>query len=135
MSRAEKDKGAAAERELAGLLREHLGIDIRRKLGAARDGGHDLSGLPVALEVKRCETLRLPAWWAQAWEQGVKANLPPALAYRRSRQPWRFRVPLAPLMGLPWTTWPAIEMTADVEIKAFAALVRYWMPEPVERAA
>ena len=42
---------------------------------------------------------------------------------------------VALLMGLPWTTWPAVEMTADVEIEAFAALVRGWMPEPVERAA
>ncbi len=47
-------KGASAEREIAGLLADHLGIRVRRKLGAGRsDDEGDIDGLPgVTAEVK-----------------------------------------------------------------------------------
>ena len=43
----QKRKGDQAERELATLLADHLGITIRRKLGAGRqDDTGDLAGIP-----------------------------------------------------------------------------------------
>ena len=51
-------KGKSAERELAKLLGDHLGLELSRNLDQTRDGGYDLIGLPgIALEVKRCERL------------------------------------------------------------------------------
>lgn len=54
MSHPSKRKGDKAELEAAALLAEHLGLPIRRKLGAGRtDDEGDLEGLPgFTLEVK-----------------------------------------------------------------------------------
>lgn len=93
MSKMSKSKGARGERELANILAEHLGIDVARNLSQSRDGGHDLDGLPLAVEVKRRETLRLGEWWQQAVEQAYVCGKVPALAFRQNRQPWQFLVP------------------------------------------
>ena len=100
MSAVPHCKGRTGERELARLLRKQLGAEITRNLEQSRHGGCDLLGVgPFALEVKRRERLALPTWWRQAAEQANRAGLIPALAYRQSRQPWRFVVPLGALMG------------------------------------
>ena len=39
-------KGKAGELEVADLLRDLLGTAVTRNLTQARDGGHDLIGLP-----------------------------------------------------------------------------------------
>lgn len=50
-------KGKEGERELARLLREHLGDGVSRNLEQARNGGADLNGLPGwCVEVKRAAT-------------------------------------------------------------------------------
>lgn len=47
MTNPSKDKGDRAERELAALLTDQLGIPMRRKLGAGRtDDTGDIDGLP-----------------------------------------------------------------------------------------
>lgn len=44
---AKKNKGDAAEREIARLLNERMGLSVRRKLGAGRqDDEGDLDGIP-----------------------------------------------------------------------------------------
>ena len=50
----QKRKGDAAEREIAAILADHLGLPVRRKLGAGRtDDEGDLEGVPGwTLEVK-----------------------------------------------------------------------------------
>lgn len=46
MTNSAKDKGDRAEREIAGILADQLGIRVRRKLGAGRaDDTGDLDGL------------------------------------------------------------------------------------------
>lgn len=54
MANASKRKGDSAERELAGILADHLGVNVRRKLGAGRmDDAGDIDGLAnVTIEVK-----------------------------------------------------------------------------------
>ncbi len=54
MTSASKRKGDQAEREIAGLLSDLLGMPVRRKLGAGRqDDEGDLDGIPdFTLEVK-----------------------------------------------------------------------------------
>lgn len=54
MSHPSKQKGDKAEREAAAILADHLGLPIRRKLGAGRtDDEGDMEGLPGwTVEVK-----------------------------------------------------------------------------------
>lgn len=101
MSRA---KGQRGEREFATTLEKwsqpvlaaiggDAAVMMRRNLQQSREGGHDLVGLDwLAVEVKRHETLSLPAWWRQTVDQAGRIGGIPFLAYRQNRSPWRFRV-------------------------------------------
>lgn len=92
MSASQRTKGATAERELAGILSDLLGVDCKRQLGQERDGGCDIKLGHARIQVKRRETLALPAWWRQAVADA--ADGVPVLAWRQSGKPWAFRVPL-----------------------------------------
>lgn len=90
-------KGAQAEREFLGMMRDQLGnMDIQRDLTQTRGGGADcaveLGG--TALEIKRQERPTISRWLEQARAQA--AGKVPAVAYRASRQPWRVLVELTP---------------------------------------
>lgn len=87
-----RTKGAVAERELFKLISQCLQIDVERNLVQTREGGADTSVGIWAIEVKRQEQYSFDAWWRQAVEQAERADKRPMLAYRKSRQPWRFRV-------------------------------------------
>lgn len=97
MGAAQRRKGATAERELAALLSDELGISVKRMLGQERDGGADLHIGDLRIQVKRCERESIPAWWRQA--QADAGDFIPVLAWRASRQPWRFRLLLADMTG------------------------------------
>jgi len=81
-----RSKGAAGEREFAGLISDYLGIEVKRKLGAARDGGDDIELGPYSIEVKRQERLSVPAWWRQCTSNAGEQE--PLLAMRWSRGEW-----------------------------------------------
>lgn len=124
MSNSQRRKGACGERELAKALSELLNLDISRNLDQTRDGGHDLDGLPFALEVKRQEKLSLGKWWRQAVEQAN--GRPPVLAYRQSRKPWRFVVPVMVMSeGIHVIDNPMYELdyTIEMGIELFCELV------------
>lgn len=87
--RRSRNKGAAAEREVLRLLGDELGRVLARNLMQSRDGGADcLQVAGWAIEVKRCERLSRPKWWAQAKAQAAERGAQPLLLYRRSREPW-----------------------------------------------
>jgi Holliday junction resolvase len=92
-------KGHDAERELVRYLREP-GFDVRRNLDQARDGGSDVLGFHhFAVEVKRCERLRV---W-EAIDQAAAATQPgqvPLVCFRRSRGDWQALLPLQELLSL-----------------------------------
>jgi Holliday junction resolvase len=92
--KASRNKGAAAERELATMLSDQLGVTIKRKLGQARDGGDDIQIGKYRIEVKRREALRLDEWCKQV-EAASGVGDVPIVAYRRNGQPWRVVVPIA----------------------------------------
>lgn len=95
MGKFSRNKGASAEREIANMLEAELGTGVKRRLGQARDCGHDLEGTdPFAVEVKRCETINMPKWFRQVEKAAAEAGLRPAVAYRRNGEPWRVRVDL-----------------------------------------
>lgn len=91
--RMSRNKGAAGERELAKILADELGVDVKRKLGQARDGGDDIQVGKYRLEVKRREALRLDDWCQQI-EVAARPGEWPVVVYRRNGQPWRAVVPL-----------------------------------------
>ena len=88
MSASQRNKGAAAEREVLKLLGQELGTVLERNISQTRAGGADcLSIKGWAIEVKRQERLSRPAWWRQACRQASGIG-EPLLLYRRSREPW-----------------------------------------------
>ena len=90
MTAMQQRKGKEGERELARLLREHLGAGVTRNLAQARQGGVDLQGLSGwAIEVKRAARPRLAEWWVQTCQQAEATGQRPALFYRLDRQLWR----------------------------------------------
>lgn len=135
-----RNKGRRGEAELARLLSDELGLEVTRNLLQAREGGHDLDGIPGwCLEVKRRARVtegEKRAWWEQARaaavemliRQGGAAN--PAVLYRADRQEWRA------LVGLPSVAYPKergavvppYEYTADISLQAFCFLVRESLP-------
>lgn len=88
MSAAQRNKGAAGERELFKLLGDELGIVVARNYAARWEGGCDSLTVPGwAIECKRCGALSIASWWSQATRQADGRK--PALFYRQSRRPWR----------------------------------------------
>lgn len=92
--RTARNKGKRGEREVANLLNERLGYEaFKRNIMQSRQGGCDLdTELPVAIEVKRQQTLQLTPWVAQAREQGQRVGKTPVLWYRRNNEPWSILV-------------------------------------------
>ena len=104
MSRSERDKGAAGEREVAAIFRAH-GFDCDR---VPNSGGLRLKGdlygsryrrLPCHVEVKRQERAQIWAWWAQATSE-AEEDVRPVLAFRRNRSEWLAVVRLDDLLEL-----------------------------------
>lgn len=99
MGRMSRNKGAAAERELAQILSDELGFVVKRKLGQARDSGDDIQVGKFRIEAKRRETLALPAWCRQI-EEHCKDGEVPIVAYRTNGQPWRIVMKLQDFLPL-----------------------------------
>ena len=83
-----RNKGAAAERELAALLTEELGYVVKRKLGQAREGGDDIQVGHFKFEAKRHENLSVMQWVRQI-EACTERHEVPVVAFRQSQQEWR----------------------------------------------
>lgn len=102
--RGARRKGANGENELAKILSDELGFVVKRKLGQARDGGHDIEIGRFLIEVKRQERLAIEDWCRQIEtacttysainEDGDLQPPVPVVVFRRNGQPWRAVVPL-----------------------------------------
>jgi hypothetical protein len=135
----QRNKGAAAERELFGLLSEHLGFVVRRNVDQARKGGADGIEIPGwAIECKRHETGFRSEWWEQAKAQGGEVRMP-ALCYRASRQPWRVRVLLQDavvcLGNMAGMTDCYGKAWIEMDLPTFAMIVRESLPVAKREAA
>jgi len=121
MGAKSRNKGKAGEREAAALLRELLGIDVRRRV-RQHDGDSDLLGVPGwVVEVKRAKSATpavVGAWWVQAKEQAGRDW--PLLLYRLDRQPWRAVWPLR--FVEPTIALDMFEYTADTSVTCWARL-------------
>ena len=105
MGKMQRTKGQVGERECARVLMAMTGLKVERALGAERDGGCDLVGLPTqyAPEVKRHKVRAYPSWQRQAEENA--AGLVPVIFYRLDKTVlWSARCRLSDVldgMGLP----------------------------------
>lgn len=94
-----RNKGAAAEREFTAILSEHLGTQIKRKLGQARDSGDDAQWGKFRFEIKRRETLAVMDWCRQI-ESHCQGDEVPVVAFRQNGQVWRVVLRLTDFLPL-----------------------------------
>lgn len=66
MSRYQRERGAAFEREIANDLRDSFGVSVKRNIGQARDGGDDITLPPFRIECKRRKGFVATKWLDQA---------------------------------------------------------------------
>lgn len=126
MSAMQRTKGRAGEREIAAIVRDLTGWDVRRRV-RQHEGDSDLDGVPGwSVEVKRHRTAsraEVARWWLQTVAQA--GDRTPVLMYRQDRGEWRAIWPLAALMtGHDVASWPGIEWTSDTSVEAWAAVAR-----------
>jgi Holliday junction resolvase len=121
-----RNKGAAGERELVGLLRELTGLDVRRRVSQYSQDT-DLVGVPGwAVECKRhaqVDRADLRNFWHQAVRQARGVEIP-VLFVRRDRDEWRAVWPLAAVLGVPVEGWLDYGMATEGTLAAWAAVFR-----------
>lgn len=107
----------------------------RASHSAAAKGGCDIVGIPkLAVEVKRCETLAVEAWWKQAVEQAEPGAMP-VLFYRKSRMPWTVRSWLyLGIQGAPGR-WVVADMKLGDFIEWYEAFYSAYLTTPLTAAA
>ena len=121
--RSNRNRGAAAERELARWIKDELGVDVSRNLKQyqkTQEG--DLTPLgPFLIECKYHARLNVRDWWKQAAQSAKAGGLVPVVAYKVARKGWRFVLPHTSAQG-EWSH--DFEFTVDVGPACFAMIVR-----------
>jgi Holliday junction resolvase len=123
-----RNKGKAAEREVAALLADLTGLQVKRRV-RQHDGDSDLEGLPGwCVEVKRhakAPRASVRQWWKQATEQAARVGAVPVLLYRQDFDAWRAVWPLSvTLTQQSAAMWVDYELTAEGTPEAWAAVLR-----------
>lgn len=124
MSGMSRRKGAAFEREVAHLIRDHMGFDAKRNLMQTAEGGHDLLGVPGwAIECKRYAKITpalLQSFWVQTVQQARRARLDnnlkrcrPVLITKADRQPVQVHI---------WWMGPAMDAFGDEDFRGVATI-------------
>lgn len=118
-------KGKSGEREIAALIRDLTGWNVRRKVRQL-DGESDLEGVPhFSVEVKRHATATradIRGWWEQTREQAMAESKVPVLFYRKDRDDWRAVWSAASMIG--GSDWPEYELTIESAVEVWAAAAR-----------
>jgi hypothetical protein len=99
MSKSQRQKGAAGERELAGILTEQLGWVVRRRLGQARDGGDDIQTGKFRWECKRRAKLSVYEFMDQITAACGPGDVP-VVAMRGDGKGWLVMMKLEDAMPL-----------------------------------
>ncbi len=97
-----KSKGTRGEHEIEKILQDY-GINAYRNDQIFKGGKEnpdvsaELAGIPLHIEVKRCERLNVPAAMHQAEDDAAKNTLP-IVAHRRNREKWLITIRLDDLL-------------------------------------
>lgn len=126
MSMMQRTKGKAGEREIAAIISDITGWDVRRRV-RQHGGDSDLLGVPGwAIEVKRyaaAPRAEIGRWWAQTVAQATDAL--PVLFFRANRDSWRAVWPVAVGLGVQRADmWTDYAMTVEGSVDAWAAVAR-----------
>ena len=112
-----RTKGASGERELAALLTNITGMEVRRRVRNLK-GEDDLEGCAGwSIEVKRYTAITpalVATWWQQAQRQAAAIGCKPVLFHRGDRGQWRAVWP-AHLLQRPDNTHHALPIDATIE--------------------
>ncbi|MGB0410183.1 MAG: putative PDDEXK endonuclease [Pikeienuella sp.] len=132
-----RQKGAAAEREVAAILFAELGMKFARDLRQYQKS--DLGDLmcedeafPFTLEVKRYAKgwICKPAWEAQVFKAAKAAGKHPCVIYRYDGQQWRARIwidAIGEALGRPVVAGAH----ADFDMQGFCWIAREMMARKV----
>lgn len=103
-----RQKGAAGERELAKILREH-GFDARRgQQYSGANGDADVVGIPgFHIEVKRVEKLNLEKAMEQSMNDADVTEIP-IVVHRKNRDYWKVTMALEDFLDLYEAKWGRI---------------------------
>lgn len=95
-----RNKGRNAEREVE-LILQAAGFSTDRNIGGRTQVSGDIAvhHPPLAVEVRRRETLSL-SQWSRDHEASTPDHFTPAIVYRRSREPWRISLRLDDFLAL-----------------------------------
>lgn len=100
MGKSQRTKGAAGEREVCAMLREHLGIDAKRNLSQVREGGCDIVAGPYRLEVKRRTKIGNVYDWMEQAQASCATGGRPAVICRADGKKWLAVVPFEDFIRL-----------------------------------
>ncbi|CAE6768580.1 hypothetical protein R69619_03734 [Paraburkholderia nemoris] len=128
MGAMQRRKGGDGEREIAALVRDLTGWDVRRRV-RQHEGDSDLEGVPGwCVEVKRharATRADVRGWWEQTVRQAASDGLLPVLFWRQDRDEWRGVWPVALLLGVQCAqTWMAYALSVEGTVEAWAAVAR-----------
>jgi len=119
-------KGANFERELARMIKDHLGVDTKRDLEQYRASDHgDLIGLDGwTIEAKRYAHNAggnyKPEWWAQVTSASNANGTQPVLVFKYDRQPIKCVVRLSSINA----DFAGKDNTATISFDTWCMLVR-----------
>jgi len=131
-----RQKGAAFERQIAGMLFDEIGIKFQRDIEQYRQSQLcdlrpiDCDDWPFAIECKRYASGNTykPEWWGQTCLAASRSNLEPALIYKYDRAPIRCVVSLQALamsvgkdVNIGWIK------TAELDFDTFCYVARELM--------
>jgi len=138
MTAMSRNKGATGEREIAALIRDLTGWDVRRRV-RQHEGDSDLEGVPGwSVEVKRhagAGRADIARWWRQAVAQAERAGAVPVLFFRLDRDAWRAVWPIAVhLAEQSAPMWTGYAWAVEASVEAWAAAARE-LPTTNEGAA
>jgi len=131
-----RQKGAAFERKIAGMLFDEIGIKFQRDIEQYRQSQLcDLRPIecdewPFAIECKRYASGNghKPEWWGQTCFAASRANLQPVLIYKYDRAPIRCVLALSTI-GLMFDKTENIGWikTVEVDFETFCYIARELM--------
>jgi len=149
-----RTKGASGEREVADMLNgiivkvmtamayppEQVAAaakSVQRNQNQSAVGGCDLTNVfGMAVEVKRQESLAIPAWWRQTVAAAERNNELPVLMYRQNRKAWHIRT--YAWLALPGGDHPGMyskqqRIVAEFDIDTFKAYFAQWVQGKLEQ--
>lgn len=120
-------KGKSFEREVANVIKDRTGFDVKRNLMQTAEGGHDLLGVPgFAIECKRYASVKhgdLVKFWGQTVRQARAIGQAPCLIVKGDRQPIRVYVVWTGLLGMGAYDWDDFHCAAGISIDLFCAIL------------